>query len=116
MYPTLVELCGLPKNELIEGRSIVSLIRDPEAKWPYPALITHSPHWLGNNHAVRSERWHYIRYADGGEELYDMNHDPNQWTNVITNPKHQPIKTELRQWLPKTYAPHYRGKSATPGI
>ena len=72
LYPTLIELCGLPKNPKIEGRSIAPLVFDPQKEWPYPALITHSPHWHGPNHAVRSERYHYIKYSKGGEELYDM--------------------------------------------
>ena len=107
LYPTLIDLCGLPKNDMIEGRSIVSLLQNPEAEWPYPAIITHSPHWHGNNHAIRSERYHYIHYHDGGEELYDMSNDPNQCTNLATDSTHAAAKAELRKWLPKENAPHY---------
>ena len=69
LYPTLLDLCRLP-NPLNEGRSVAPLIRNPKAKWPYPTVITHSPHWHGTNHAVNSERFHYIHYGKGGEELY----------------------------------------------
>ena len=75
LYPTLLDLCGLPKNPKNEGRSIAPLVRNPKAKWPYPAVITLSPHWLGPNHAVRSERFHYIHYGKGGEELYEVAKD-----------------------------------------
>lgn len=109
MYPTLLELCGLPRNDKLEGRSIAPLVRNPEADWRFPAVITHSPHWHGANHAVRSERWHYIHYADGGEELYDAENDPNQWTNLANDPRHAAAKAELATWLPKKNAPHYRG-------
>ena len=111
MYPTLIDLCGLLKNEKLEGRSIAPLVRNPEAKWPHPALITHSPQWHGFNHAVRSERWHYIRYADGGEELYDMSKDPHQWHNLAGEPQSDSVKAKLRKWLPQTNARHKRGTS-----
>ena len=82
----LLDLCGLPKNPKNEGRSIAPLVRNPKAKWPYPAVITHSPHWHGTNHAVRSERFHYIHYGKGGEELYEMAKDPHQWNNLAEIP------------------------------
>ncbi|MFP6701252.1 MAG: sulfatase-like hydrolase/transferase, partial [Planctomycetaceae bacterium] len=108
LYPTLIELCGLPKNPRIDGRSIAPLVRNPKAKWPYPALITHSPHWHGPNHAVRSEHFHYIHYGKGGEELYEVARDPHQWHNLAKDPAHTTTKAKLKQWLPKNNAPHFR--------
>jgi arylsulfatase A-like enzyme len=104
LYPTLLELCGLPARNDLDGRSIALLVRNPEKEWPYPAVITHSPSWFGVNHAVRSEEYHYIRYADGGEELYDVAADPNGWTNLAGDPKYTGAKDGLRKWLPKTNA------------
>ena len=101
LYPTLVELCGLPTNSKNDGRSIAPLVRNPQAKWPYPTLITHSPHWHGANHAVRSERFHYIYYSKGGEELYDTAKDPNQWHNLASAPEHADTKAKLKKWLTK---------------
>ncbi|MEM7234110.1 MAG: sulfatase [Planctomycetota bacterium] len=108
LYPTLIDLCGLPKREGLDGRSIAPLVNNPQADWPYPALITHSPFWHGVNHAVRSDRFYYIRYRDGGEELYDMSKDPEQWKNLAGEVKHAATKKELRKWLPKTNAVHFR--------
>ena len=108
LYPTLIELCNLPRNPKIDGRSIAPLVRNPQAAWPYPAVITHSPHWHGPNHAVRSERFHYIHYNKGGEELYDMAKDPNQWHNLANDPQYTVTKAQLKQWLPKKNAPHFR--------
>jgi arylsulfatase A-like enzyme len=105
----LIDLCGLPPRDDLDGRSIAKLVRDPKARWPYPAIITHSPWWHGTNHAVRSERFHYISYTDGGEELYDMRADPNQWKNLADNPAHATVKEELKKWLPRTNAKHFRG-------
>ena len=108
LYPTLIDLCGLPPNGRVEGRTIAPLVRDPKRQWPYPAVITHSPHWHGPNHAVRSESFHYIHYGRGGEELYDVSKDPNQWRNLAGDSKYGVIKKGLRKWLPETNAPHFR--------
>ena len=111
LYPTLIDLCGLPPSQTssqLDGRSIAALVRNPQVKWPYPAIITHSPHWHGPNHAVRSERFHYIHYNKGGEELYDMAKDPNQWHNLADESNYSGIKAKLKKWLPKKNAPHFR--------
>ena len=100
LYPTLVELCGLPAKSDLEGTSLVPVLRDPKAK-RNPAVITYLP----GNHAARDERWRYIRYRDGGEELYDCAADPNEYRNLAADPKYDEKKRELAQWLPKTSAP-----------
>ena len=81
LYPTLLELCGLPGNPDLEGHSLVPLLRDASASWPHHALTTHGR----DNHAVRSHRWRYIRYHDGSEELYDTQADPHEWTNLAAD-------------------------------
>lgn len=98
LYPTLVELCGLPAKTENEGVSIVPLLRDPTAKWEYPALTTHGR----GNHSVRSGRWRYIRYANGDEELYDHEADQNEWKNLAGRSEYQDVKKKLRMWLPKS--------------
>ena len=52
------------------------------------------------NHAVRSQRWRYIRYADGSEELYDHTRDPHEWRNVASEPAHAAVLEKHRRWLP----------------
>jgi hypothetical protein len=54
------------------------------------------------NHAVRSERWRYIRYADGSEELYDHDRDSHEWSNLASNPNYRKVMDDLKQWLPST--------------
>ena len=108
LYPTLLALCGLPENPQLEGRNITPLVNNPDAEWPFPAIITHSPHWLGNNHAVRSRRYHYIQYSDGGEELYDMHKDPQQWNNVALDENYSEVKNELKTWVPVDNAVHFQ--------
>jgi len=102
IYPTLCELAGLPIPKHVEGHSIVPLLRDPAAAWDRPAITTHG----FKNHAVRTERWRYIRYADGGEELYDEIKDPYEWTNLAGRPEFERTKAELARWLPEKDAPH----------
>ena len=53
------------------------------------------------NHAVRTNRWRYIQYYDGTNELYDHKNDPNEWINISGNKKYINIIEELRQHIPK---------------
>jgi len=101
IYPTLCELAGLPVPKHVEGKSVVPLLRNPAAAWDQPAITTHGY----KNHAVRTESWRYIRYADGGEELYDHQNDPYEWTNLAGKPELASVKAELAEWLPKKDAP-----------
>ncbi len=96
LYPTLLELSGLPPDPACDGVSIAPLLKDPKADWERPALMTYGP----GNHAVRSRRWRYIRYADGTEELYDHTTDPHEWTNLAGNPEHVAVIEKHRKWLP----------------
>jgi arylsulfatase A-like enzyme len=100
LYPTLVEMCNLPRRSELEGASLVPLLRDPSVK-RHPTVTTFN----AGNHAVVSERWRYIRYNDGTEELYDRVTDPNEFTNVASKPDLAPVKTDLAKWMPKTSAP-----------
>jgi len=107
LFPTLNELCELPDVDGLSGQSIVPLLTNPNRAWHRPALTSHGP----GNHALRSERWRYIRYADGSEELYDHSKDPNEWTNLATRREFAGIKTDLARWLPdKDAKPRKRKK------
>ena len=101
LFPTLAELAGLDVPEHLEGTSLVPLLENPDAAWDRPAISTH--HF--GNHAVRSERFRYIRYNDGSEELYDHGADPNEWHNLADDPDYADAKAELASWLPTENAP-----------
>ena len=98
IYPTLIELCGLSGKPELDGVSLTPLLRNPNADWDRPALMTYQR----GNHAVRDERWRYIRYADGTEELYDHENDPNEWHNVAGHSANAEIIERLKRWLPAT--------------
>lgn len=101
LYPTLIDLCSLPPRGDLEGRSLAPQLKDAAAGRDAPAITTHGP----GNHAVRSQQWRYIRYADGAEELYDMAGDANEWTNLASDARHAAVKRDLARWLPKADAP-----------
>jgi arylsulfatase A-like enzyme len=97
LYPTLCELASLPVPDHVEGRSIVPLLRDPKASWDHPAITSFKP----DTHTLRDARWRYIRYQDGGEELYDHNSDPHEWHNLANQPEHRAMMDEMAAKLPK---------------
>jgi arylsulfatase A-like enzyme len=105
LYPTLSELCDLPARSELEGHTLAPQLKNPSAPREWPAITTQDE----NNHAVRTERWRYIRYFDGGEELYDHETDPNEWTNLASNPKHAQTKRQLAKWLPAVNKPPVPG-------
>jgi len=110
IYPTLTDLCGIEKPKHVESKSIRVLLADPKSEWTTPALTTHEY----NNHGIRSEGWRYIRYADGGEELYDETADPYEWTNLAGDKQHAERISELAKYLPTTNAPDVSGAGKAP--
>jgi iduronate 2-sulfatase len=101
IYPTICDLAGVPTPKHVEGLSIKKLLEDPKAAWDRPAITTHGY----QNHAVRTEAYRYIRYADGGEELYDEKADPLEWKNLAADSNYAAVKKDLAQWLPKLNVP-----------
>lgn len=111
LYPTLVELAGLPAKADLDGVSLMPLLKNPTAAWDRPALTSAG----FKNHALRTDRWRYIRYADGAEELYDHSNDPQERTNLADRPEAAKIKTELQRWLPKHDEPRNPDSSGGKG-
>ncbi|MHC4250020.1 MAG: sulfatase [Planctomycetota bacterium] len=119
IYPTLVDLCGLTgdtrknaKGRPLDGHSMRPFLLDPKTReWTGPegalTMIHGGPppkgsgipppawrHW-----SVRTERWRYIRYNNGAEELYDHSTDPNEWTNLAQAPELRAVKAELYEMI-----------------
>jgi arylsulfatase A-like enzyme len=101
IYPTLAELAGLEAPEYVEGQSLVPLLRDPDTQWTRPAVSTYP----FNSHAIVNDRYRYIRYADGSEELYDFIADPNEWENLADDRRMRRVKRDLAAWIPQDNAP-----------
>lgn len=97
LYPTLLDLAGLPANPNLEGQSLKDLLANPEREWPDAAITTYGR----NNHGIRTKNYRYIRYEDGSEELYDSRSDENEWYNVVDNEEYKEVKGNLRKHLPE---------------
>lgn len=111
IYPTLIDLHGLPQRTGLEGTSLLPLLKDPSAAWNRPSLTTFGR----NNHSVRSERFRYIRYSDATEELYDHQIDDLEWHNLASDPGYAVVKRDLARWLPQVNEPdsiRTRGRDA----
>ncbi len=136
LYPTLVDLCGLEgdtrKNEQgapLDGHSVRPFLEDPQAgTWEGPegALsmlfvgdsikqFSEAERWeLENQHwTLRTERWRYIRYNDGSEELYDHETDPREWTNLADSPEHAAIKKTLNKKMMNMIGPMKKAPKKT---
>ena len=107
VYPTLIEateLTAVASDRHLEGLSLMPWIRDPQTERERPAFTT----LYCGNHSLRDERYRYIRYADGAEELYDHTTDPHEHHNLIAKIKEQPelqsAVKRLSAWIPKEQA------------
>ncbi len=95
IYPTLTELCKIQAPSNLQGQSFARLLDNPDGEWKRPALTSTK----AGNHSVRSDRWRYIRYVDGSEELYDHENDPNEWYNVASELSMTAIKKQHAEWI-----------------
>ncbi len=94
LFPTLCDLTGVPIPASVQGTSLVPLLRDPTQFVKGEAYS-----YDGAHVALRTNRWSYLRYSDGTEELYDMQADPNQFSNLVGNSAHAETIADLRQRL-----------------
>ena len=101
IYPTLMELTGLPAPGHLEGKSLVPLLRDPDADWDHAVVTTNGY----MEHSVRDQRYRYTRHADGSEEVYDLQTDPQEWENLAGDPAFDNVKQRLSTWLPTINVP-----------
>jgi arylsulfatase A-like enzyme len=103
MYPTFVEMCELPKTrQKLEGTSIASTLADPDKAEDRTVFL---PHMHTGEYAIINRDWRYIRYGEDGEELYDLNKDPNEWTNLAGQSKYADLEIEMASLAPKDFAP-----------
>ena len=101
LFPTLTDLAGLAHKPENDGPSIVPLLRDPQGPWPHVSVT-----YLAEpgSYGLSAERWRYIHYANGDEELYDSQNDPYEWTNLAALPGQKEKLNELRALGPQTFA------------
>ena len=99
IYPTLVELCGLPEVRGLEGTSLVPLLKDPDHAIKTAAFTMVSRDGPVPARSVRSERYRYTEWPDGSAELYDHRVDPHEYVNLAGDPASAKALAEMRRLL-----------------
>ncbi len=106
LYPTVAELANLEYSEHLQGKSLVQMLDDPEHSVRDVAFSV--TRWRGEMiYLLRSEKWAYIQYGDeaeAGMELYDMQHDPQQFNNLAGNPFYKEVVDRFQQMLDEKLA------------
>jgi len=102
MYPTFVEMCGLPSVEGLEGKSLAGMLRTPAKATDRNVFL---PYLDPGGYAIINQKWRYIHYSDGTEELYDVGNDPHEWHNLAGDVKWAEMKQKLKASAPKSFAP-----------
>ena len=110
LYPTLIDVCQLPKKDGLSGISLAPLLHDPETKTDRAVLTTFDP----GNHTLSTRDWSYIRYHTGEEELYDIKNDPHEWRNLAQDKAHQDKLNEMQRRLDRTLREIGANKPAVP--
>lgn len=104
MYPTVADLCGLTAPKTAAGRSLRPLLDNPNRNWKGTAFTQILRPGDGHpvvGRSVRTDRWRYSDWGGGkaGEELYDHDSDPFEFTNLANNPKYKSVVEKLRSQL-----------------
>lgn len=88
MYPTVAELAGLKYSEHLQGKSLLKTLDDPSYEVRDMAFSVSQG---GKTFLLRTNKWAYIQYdedAESGMELFDMEIDPKQYTNLAYKPEY----------------------------
>lgn len=96
IYPTLCSLLKVPIPKSVLGKSLLPTLRDPSISPRSNALSLNR-----GSHSLRTDRWAYMKYKNGDEELYDMIKDPAQFSNLAKKKEYRTTKTQLLNQLKK---------------
>lgn len=99
LYPTLVELAGLPPVDGLDARSLVPLLDEPTAHGLGPALSYRRVQPPERGWSLRTRRWRYTLWPDGSEELYDVRAATGALENLAGQPAHAADRQALRARL-----------------
>ena len=94
IYPTVVSLAGLTPPSQCHGKSLLPVLKDPSAEVRDYAYSFHNA-----GHAIRGKRWAFISYGKSAEELYDMENDPGQFTNLVSDARYKQVLVQCREVL-----------------
>lgn len=94
IYPTLVDLCGLPANPGLEGASLKPLLDRPQQIWERPAYTVWNENGQGvTGITIRTEKWRYAEFFGhgAGKSLTDAVNDPHQLINLANDKNYADI-------------------------
>lgn len=113
--PTLLDVCGISIPEDMQGHSFLPLVDRSNREWADEVLVQVSESQVGR--AIRTHRWKYGVTAldkDGWDdkdaevytesELFDLEHDPYELTNLIGCESHLKVAEVLETRLKKCMA------------
>lgn len=102
LYPTLAELCGLPKPARTAGHSVATLLKNPNAPRNFPAysLVEYRQK---TGKSVRTKEWHYVEWDEGkaGAMLFKHPDDPDELKNLAEDPQYASIVASMKKLLAK---------------
>jgi len=100
LYPTLAELCGLPKPDRQSGESIARIVKDPNAAFDRPAY-SYTVYGKSFGRSIQTSKWHYVEWDDGksGNMLYAIDEDPHELKNLSNDPKYAKTVEEMKKIL-----------------
>ena len=103
LYPTLIELLGLPNPpQTLDGDSLVPLLKNPDAEWQRPALMTSQMDGVFFE-SVLDNDYRMTRLITGETELYKLSDDPHEFRNLAANPEYTSVIEELEKHLSFRY-------------
>ncbi|MFB0613617.1 sulfatase [Aurantiacibacter poecillastricola] len=98
LFPTLADLANLPSPPMLEGRSLIPLLRQPILDgWDKPVFTQ-----VAGGRSVRTARWHYAEFEAGreGRQLFDHTVDPHETRNLADDPRYADVVAQLAALLP----------------
>lgn len=101
IVPTVLEMAGIKVPDAMDGKSVVPLLRNPDAAW--------RDDWMGEHHghletkvfqrALYYKNYKFVAHLDDKDEFYDLAADPFEMKNRIDDPSVQPMLFEMKSRL-----------------
>lgn len=97
VLPTLRDLAGLTPDGDLPGRSLRATVRDGSDRPVFAEY--HAQGMLSGGFMIRSGRYKLCEYVDHPPQLFDVEADPDELTDLAGDPAHAGILAELRAHL-----------------
>jgi arylsulfatase A-like enzyme len=112
LYPTLIDLCSLNKPHEMDGVSLFPVLNDPGSALDRNVFMPFHDENIIGAYTVINQDYRYIFYENGSEEFYDLNADPNEWTNLASDNSYRSIMDEMAATAPGVFHPQATPRSA----